>query len=486
MFRSFRLKIALSSMLFTVLLLVSFSIFLLRMVYRVGLERTDNELNSVARREIGRTRNRLHMEQLSSKFDEINIESPEKGFVCRVMDIEGEIVSMSGNWPTGYDGSGILNESLVTLVERVPPSGGQPGSPPGSERGFRHPPPVSESVFETLGNVRMVAVCNPEIRMLLGISLGPLNDEVSRLKRNLLLSTPLVLLLMAGGGWMLAGLALRPVKAIAKTARKVTTRSLEERISCARADHEFRDLIKTINDMLARLERGFGQASRFSADAAHELKTPLAILQVELDRGLQQSSDSSEDQRIYTEALEELQRLDGIVHNLLLFSLADAGRMPLNLEPIDWSCQVAMVAEDIGALDPAQRVEVEIQPDIRILGDHGMLAHALQNLVGNAVKYSEGEPPIKIALSEEGARVILSVSNRGVPIPEKDRHKVFERFYRVDRTGGRNIAGTGLGLSLAREIAIAHAGTLELVVSDEKETLFRLSLPSRLPHRNRY
>jgi signal transduction histidine kinase len=281
---------------------------------------------------------------------------------------------------------------------------------------------------------------------------------------------------MIAVGWLLALMALRPVRTIAGTVGKITARNLDQRISVNRADHEFRQLVTLINQMLDRLESSFKQAVRFSADAAHELKTPLTILQGELENALQAAADGSADQRTYKELLDEVQRLKSIIRKLLLLAQADSGQMVLSKENVNLTRMIEAVGEDIQILAPGLTVQAELQPDVKVTADPDLLNQVIQNLASNAVKFCRGESPIVLLLKTEGSRAVFRISNRGETIPPEERGRVFERFYRANKSRNRSIDGAGLGLSLAREIARAHGGTLELEDSADGQTVFCLTL----------
>ncbi len=247
------------------------------------------------------------------------------------------------------------------------------------------------------------------------------------------------------------------------------------------ANDEFSRLVDVINDMLDRLEKSFKQAVRFSADAAHELKTPLTILQGMLDDAVQHAATGSDEQRSYGALIEEVQRLKAIVQKLLILSHADAGQLALNLEPVDVSAVIESAIEDVGAIAPNLRLEQEITPHVTVQADPDLFKQVIQNLTSNAVKHNTEGGLIRFRLKEQGDRVIFTISNTGAPIPEADRGKIFDRFYRVDKSRSRAVPGSGLGLSLAREIIHAHKGSLRLDADSGNLISFTLSLPRSLP-----
>ncbi len=359
-----------------------------------------------------------------------------------------------------------------------------PPRPPDEEPQRRPPPqalqvrgPAYATVLCASGEWRIMTMANKEVTLSLAMNLSGLRAETQRFLHALLVAVPLGLLLIVGGGWLIGQLALRPVERIAQTVESVTAARLDARIPEARADDEFKRLIALINGMLERLERSFRQATRFSADAAHELKTPLAILQAQVERSLQRAADDSPEQRDCAAQLEELQRLKSTLHKLLLLSQADAGHLPLSLARIDLAGMVRAAENDIALLAPGRKTRIETPGELFIQADESLLSQVIGNLVSNAVKFGDAGGVIEMALTEQTGLAVLTVSNTGIPIPKADHGKVFERFYRADASRSREIEGAGLGLSLAREMARAHGGDLTLVRSDAQRTTFALSLP---------
>ncbi|MCC6487048.1 MAG: HAMP domain-containing protein, partial [Candidatus Hydrogenedentes bacterium] len=299
---------------------------------------------------------------------------------------------------------------------------------------------------------------------------------VSRARNAYLIAIPRALALIAAGGWLLAQRALRPVRALTTTAERVTAKGLDQRIPVSREDEEFMRLIGVFNEMLDRLEKSFKQAVRFSADAAHELKTPLTILQGELEQALQAAEAGSSAQQLSSSLLEEVQRLKSIIRKLLLLSLADAGQLKLNLEPLNFSEMLESACEDVQILAPELTVQSEVEEGVWIEADHDLLVQLVQNLTNNAIKYNRPGGKIGIQLKRDGQTVRFTIMNTGTSIPREDREKVFDRFYRADPSRNRKVDGAGLGLSLAKEIARAHRGELTLQDTPDGVIAFRLTL----------
>lgn len=316
--------------------------------------------------------------------------------------------------------------------------------------------------------------------LVIGLNYDPVRAELVRLRNTFLLALPGPLFLVGLGGRWVAAHALRPLRRIAQTAERVTASGLDQRIPQSREDPEIARLIQVLNRMMDRLEASFRQATRFSAEASHELKTPLAVMQGELENALQAAAPGSPEQQLFSTLLEETQRLKTITQSLLLLSRADAGQLALQRETVDLSAEVENLLEDARVLAADRRLQFEVQipPALRVEADRSLLRTALFNLLTNAVKYNVPNGRVSVTLAQASEHLLFTVGNTGPGIPPEDQPRVFDRFYRV-RRGDRTVEGIGLGLSLAREILRAHGGDLRLVESRPGWTVFQASLPAR-------
>jgi signal transduction histidine kinase len=350
-----------------------------------------------------------------------------------------------------------------------------------ADRTTKPPPrmkkPCLASIPTASGVWRTGIMGSERITMLVGVNLAGYYADAERYRRAFLGIVPLAMLLLAAGGWLLAARALKPVALITRTAEGITARGLGQRIPPVVADRELARLVEVINTMLARLEKSFGQALRFSADAAHELQTPLTILQGELDEAVQHAPVGSAEQRRYSGLLEEVQRLKAIVQKLLILARADAGRLELQLQPLDLSSMLESAAEDAGALAPQLKVETQIAPGVMVKADSELLGQVISNLTSNGVKYNRENGLIRFTLSVRNRQACLTIANTGTPVPAQARERIFDRFYRVDQARSKAVPGSGLGLSLAREIVLAHGGELRLDLGTGPMVSFTLMLP---------
>ena len=287
---------------------------------------------------------------------------------------------------------------------------------------------------------------------------------------------PLALILAALGAWLLSALVMRPISRLRIAMKNVTQNALDQRLSSVNEDREFKTLIDAYNTMLSRLEASFQQTSRFSSDAAHELKTPLTILQGRIEL-LRHKSDQPAMQAELTELLDEVSRLSAITRKLLLLSQADAGCLAIQRVRIDLSRLLEESAVDIQMLITDQILKCEIEQNLYFSGDAVLLQQLFNNLVSNAVRYCRPGGLIELSAQARTKSIVVQLSNTTRALSLEDRARFFDRFYRGDAAHNRRIDGNGLGLSLAREIATAHGGELTLVESENTIVVLRLTLP---------
>ena len=486
MLRSFRLKIGLLSVLLSGLLLAGFGGYAGRLLERASRARVERELRALVDAQVRKSQPEDHWRRFDESLRGIYGEQVRGQFLVRATRPDGTAIYQSPGWPADLRVDALPKTTPADLA----PDPASKNDAQDRRRPFDDPPPRREPPkpmhvlgpeYTTLGapggSWRFLTLANEEVSLSIGMNLAGLEAELRAFRNAVLLAMVPGFLFIAAAGWLLSTLALRPVKAIARTAAGVTADRLDRRIPAVRADREFQELIDLINDMLERLERSFQQATRFSADAAHELKTPLAILQAHVERGLQRAADGSAEQRDWAEQLDEVQRLRAILQKLLLLAQADAGRLPLSPARIDLSALVRSAAEDTGLLAPDRKISATAPEESWVMADDAMLGQVLHNLVANAVRFGDPGGAIEFALREDDGSVRLSVTNTGTPVADEHKPRLFERFFRGDPARGR-AEGAGLGLSLSREIARAHGGDLALERSEGGRTTFVLTLPA--------
>jgi heavy metal sensor kinase len=316
-----------------------------------------------------------------------------------------------------------------------------------------------------------------------GSSLEGVEDALHQLVLILLIAVPAALLVASAGGLFLANKALRPVDEITQIARRIGSGDLSQRIRIKRVNDELGRLASTFNEMIAKLEKLFRQVKRFTADASHELKTPLTILRGEVEVGLKKKRALKEYQRILASNLEEIGRMSRIVEDLLTLSRADMGELTMEREELELSAIAREVWEDLQMLAKEKGIQLKFIDNgfTRVEGDPLFLRQLILNITENGLKYTPagGEVALKVKGDRDQGVVRIFVSDTGVGIPQKDLKRVFDRFFRVDTARSRETGGTGLGLSICQWIAHAHEGQIAVESRVGKGSTFTVTLPMK-------
>ena len=312
-----------------------------------------------------------------------------------------------------------------------------------------------------------------------GMSLEMTETTLRRFLLTMAALFPVGLLLAGGGGWLLARRALRPVDRIAETARRISAEHLAARLEDTGADDELNRLVGTLNDMLERLDASFHQVRQFSADASHELQTPLTILKGEIEVALRSPRTADEYRAVLTSALEEIDRLTRLVDGLLLLARADAGVLRMDRRPVDLTKLVEDVCGQAKVLADARGVVLrpEGMEPLTISGDYDRLRRMLLNLVDNGLKYTPSGGRVGISLRREGPWAALRVADTGIGLSPAEQKKIFERFYRSPEAKSRGEGGAGLGLCIARSIVEAHGGKIRIESAPGQGSAFTVLLP---------
>jgi heavy metal sensor kinase len=295
---------------------------------------------------------------------------------------------------------------------------------------------------------------------------------------------PAILLLAAGGGYLLARRALQPIAAMGRRARAIEASNLHERLPVDDPRDELGELATLINDLLQRLDSAFTLQRRLVADASHELRTPVAVVRAEAEVALAKPSRPENEYRDALRVVQDAgQRLSRIVDDLFLLARADGGPVPIAREPVYLDELVADTVRVLRVLAGQRGVRIELAPlpEALVQGDPDLLGRLLLNLMENAVKFSPAGSTVSVRL-DYGDAAVLSVADEGPGIPAEARARVFERFFRAheapsNRTGPAP-RGAGLGLAIAKWVADLHGGSLVLVRSSPGGSEFQVTLPA--------
>jgi len=319
-------------------------------------------------------------------------------------------------------------------------------------------------------------------RVAAGVRLRAQQRWPTQLTTTLLAVVPVFIALSTWAAWILLGAHFRRIERVRREVADITDgRSLHRRLSDDDAGPELAAVIQTLNAMIARLEGSFAALRRFTADASHELKTPLAVLRADVERAMSGATRREDRLVALEEALHETTRMADLVESLLTLARADEGRAELHREPVDLRALTQEVYETALILGEGASVAVHLPftADATIPGDPKMLRQLLLNLVTNAIKYTPPGGRVDIGLGRHPDTVTFAVRDTGIGIAAAELPHVFERFWRADRARSRTAerGGFGLGLAISQWIAQAHGGTLTAASRLGKGSLFTLTLP---------
>jgi two-component system, OmpR family, sensor kinase len=340
---------------------------------------------------------------------------------------------------------------------------------------YSNQPPRVVNFFENYRETADVLPSGEEIWV--GCSIVPELKELHRTALNLSMIGGLILLVgLAGGGW-LVGRAIRPIQAIGATSVKISAGDLSQRINVAEAESELGQLAAVLNSTFARLETAFAQQQQFTADAAHELRTPVAVMLTQTQTALNRERSAPE----YRETLEACQRatqrMRRLIESLLELARFDAGQEPMKRLQFDLSKTAQDCVELIRPLADERGLNIHCElPPLECHGDAERLAQVITNLLANAVQYNKTNGEVQISAQLQDGTVVLTVRDTGQGIAAVDLPRVFERFYRADQS--RSSGQTGLGLAISKAIVEAHGGTIEVSSQPDVGTTFTVRLPT--------
>lgn len=474
---SFRTKIALLAGCVTGGILLAACGLLWNLTYRFNLESLDRDVRQLAEANLHRVQGRAHWARLE---ESLSFVTDEDTMMYRIWVRQlGRQEVVSAKWPEGVNPEPFFFDWESRRDATDAPKLPERGNPISDSNPAL--PMISATFhdFESEGNRWRVGVFdNYYANLAIAVDIASFEARMGELKLGYYLVAPASLFFAFVCAWFVATRSLRPVDRLTGAVEGLAAHGLDQRLEKAGYEVEFQKLIAMFNEMMERLEKAFRQAGRFSADASHELKTPLARVQMELEAALGEAPSESLEQVRYSNLLDEVSRLNGIVEKLTLLSSSDAGKLQLNFIRTNASELVLSVSEDYEMLADGRAIEVAVAPEVWIESDPILFEQCLQNLASNAVKYGKAGTEIRFDLSKNNGRARFSISNRGVPIPDEDKVRIFDRFFRLDESRTAEVGGAGLGLSLSREIARAHGGDIWVESTEVWDTVFVLEIPA--------
>jgi signal transduction histidine kinase len=467
---SFRTRLFSTSILIVATVMVAILFLSWTRIMQFEIKRLDTQLCIEAKR----TADTSQKESLSTRLSDdlgakLRIYNPQQ-LLLFVENINKEIYSQSDNWPQDFTINN-LNWSDALPV-------------PKTFSLKKNTQPPNKKNIETCQLAqfdqnqrqwRAVLYSQANTQSFIAVDLAVTKNELQGAVHSALgVVIPLALLLCALSAWLISNITMKPLTRLTNAMQAVNQKDFHHRLPENKEDNEFKILISSYNMMLTRLEKSFKQASRFSADAAHELKTPLTILRGQLEQAVRQGDSQQLD---LNNILDEVGKLSAITRKLLLLSQADAGNLALHYEQIDLTTLLDELLTDLEFFPEGTLINSHIERELILNGDIILLRQLLNNLLSNALRYHLTDTEISISASHYNNHIEIIFSNDCKPISKATRKHLFDRFFRGDPAHNRSIDGNGLGLSLAKEIAKAHGGNLQLDETDNNKVSLRLRLP---------
>jgi len=313
-----------------------------------------------------------------------------------------------------------------------------------------------------------------------GVPTDQIIATLSLFRRYLLMLAPLLLFAAATGGYSLSRKALSPVDAITRTARSIGGGNLGDRLQKLTTGDELQRLSDTLNEMLARIEGAFLRVTQFTADASHELRTPISLIRTEAEIALRKSRGSEEYREALRHVLLEAERTSTLVEELLSLARADSGRENLHLTVLDLRSAIAETSNEWRQLVESRNLQFTqaiADCELPVLADRRAMQRLLAILLDNAAKYTPPPGVVELRLEARYDKAVVTVSDSGIGIAQQDQKKIFERFYRADKARSRELGGAGIGLAIADWIVQQHRGSIAVQSSIGNGSSFIISLP---------
>lgn len=377
-----------------------------------------------------------------------------------------------------WDGSGTLlyrspGIQLMHIPTQLPSVSGIPVTQQYHRRSFRI-------------LVQHVPVGTAEPTIMVALPMHQFAEAIEDLRSMFFIVIPLLLVFSAAAGYWIAGRALSPIARMIEVAGAIRPQDLSTRIETPPAADELQKLAATLNGMLDRLQQAFERITRFTADASHELRTPVALMRARTEILLRRPRSLNEYRTAHFENLTELENTTDLLEKLLLLARSDAGVETLHFGDLNLSLLTQSACDDMRALAETRSIQLhlEIRPEIWIRGDAAALRRLILILLDNAIKYSSPGGAVTVSAVHDSSQAIVSVTDNGIGIEPQMLPHIFDRFFRADPA--RNSEGSGLGLSIAQWITQAHGGSVTVSSIPGAGSTFRFVLPViRIPDAGR-
>ena len=326
----------------------------------------------------------------------------------------------------------------------------------------------------------VAAVTGHPYRIQVAASIENYVEALHRFGWTMVLLAPFLLALASAGGYWMSRRALMPVDRITSTARSISGNNLSSRLEVPQTGDELQRLSETLNSMLDRLETAFRDVIQFTADASHELRTPVALVRTRTELALRKPRAEADYRETLGQILKEVEGMSYLLDELMFLARTDSGVAFLTRARTDLVESVNNACAQGRTLAETKRVSFTAQipsEPVWVEGDPPSLQRAFLILIDNAVKYTTPGGSVTVSLSSKNGSAVGEVRDTGIGITAEDLPNIFKRFYRADKARSRESGGAGLGLSIGRWIVEAHGGEIEVQSTPQRGSVFRVKLP---------
>lgn len=290
---------------------------------------------------------------------------------------------------------------------------------------------------------------------------------------------PVFFIISLIGGFLISSNSLKRFGAIIKKTEEITGQNLDEQIPGGEHLDEYGRLVNKMNEMIKRIKTSVEYMNQFSVSAAHELKTPLTILRGEIEIALKSPKTAFQYIDVLKSNYEETIRMIKIVDNLFFISKSDNALIEINRHEIDLNVYLSSIIQSMKILGLEKNMSLVLEscPEIKVQIDTELIKQALSNIIDNAFKYGEEDTEVKVNCKDLGNEIKILINNTGENIPQEEIEKIFDRFYRADKSRARKTGGVGLGLAVVKSIVNLHRGTVMVDSADNSQTTVSIFLP---------
>jgi heavy metal sensor kinase len=356
-----------------------------------------------------------------------------------------------------------------------------------------HFPVPARSTLPVNGQIQTAHFSGASLRVLTApvvvgtVQLAAALDEFEELQKNfvwtIVTGLPVLLLIASAGGYWLSGRALRPVEQIASAARRISAENLSERLPCSGTGDELDRLSGVLNEMLGGLEAAFRRVTQFTADASHELRTPVSIIRTTAEVIRARPRTSEEQDKAWAQILAQTDRTSQLIEDMLILARADSRHDGLHFEALDLKEVVEEAYSEMHLVAQSKRLQFTslVLENCPVSGDRDALRRVLLILLDNAIKATAPDGAVEISLEvksePESQRARVLVKDSGIGIDPEDLPHIFDRFYRAHKDRSRETGGAGLGLSIAAWVLARHGGVIQVESKPGAGSTFKVDLP---------